>query len=127
MTLDLWFRPSDYYTFLATNMSLKDPALQERYLSDVDWPEAVPYFSHSFGVSFAVVTSDGYPVFTQRGKNIGTRPRVYDTSVIEGLSRPLDRGRPGKRPMSIAKHVAVLLRNWDCMNRWILLLLILLS
>ena len=46
MTLDVWFRPSDYYTFLATNMSLKDPALREKYLADVDWSETVPYFSH---------------------------------------------------------------------------------
>jgi len=98
MTLDLWFRPSDYYTFLATNMSLGEPALRETYLSHVDWSEAVPYFSHSFGVSLAVVTSDGYTVFTQRGKNVGTRPKVYDTSVIEGLSRPLDRGTTGEAP-----------------------------
>ncbi len=98
MTLDLWFRPSDYYTFLATNMSLKDPALREKYLADVDWYETVPYFSHSFGVSLAVVTSDGYTLFTQRGKNVGTRPKVYDTSVIEGLSRPIDRGTTGEAP-----------------------------
>jgi hypothetical protein len=35
-------------------MSLKDPALREKYLADVDWSETVPYFSHSFGVSLAV-------------------------------------------------------------------------
>src|SRR5436305_7327147 len=98
MTLDVWFRPSDYYTFLATNMSLKEPELREKYLSDVDWYETVPYFSHSFGVSLAVVTSDGYTLFTQRGKNVGSRPKVYDTSVIEGLSRPLDRGTTGEAP-----------------------------
>ena len=98
MTLDLWFRPSDYYTFLATNMSLKDPTLREKYLADVDWSETVPYFSNSFGISLAVVTSDGYTVFTQRGKNVGTRPKVYDTSVIEGLSRPIDRGTTGEAP-----------------------------
>src|SRR6266699_1608278 len=98
MTLDLWFRPSDYYTFLATNMSLNEPALREKYLADVDWSEAVPYFSNSFGVSLAVVTSDGYTVFTQRGKSVGTRPKVFDTSVIEGLSRPIDRGTIGEAP-----------------------------
>src|SRR5438034_7014900 len=98
MTLDLWFRPSDYYTFLATNMSLKEPELREKYLSDVDWYEAVPYFSHSFGVSLAVVTSDGYTLFTQRGKSVGSRPKVYDTSAIEGLSRPIDRGTAGEAP-----------------------------
>ncbi len=98
MTLDLWFRPSDYYTFLATNMSLKEPELREKYLSDVDWYETVPHFSHSFGVSLAVITSDGYTLFTQRGKSVGTRPKVYDTSVIEGLSRPIDRGTTGEAP-----------------------------
>ena len=98
MTLDLWFRPSDYYTFLATNMSLSEPVLREKYLADVDWPEAVLYFSNSFGISLTVVTSDGYTVFTQRGKSVGTRPAVYDTSVIEGLSRPIDRGTSGEAP-----------------------------
>ncbi len=98
MTLDLWFRPSDYYTFLAANMSLKEPELREKYLSDVDWYETIPYFSHSFGVSLAVVTSDGYTLFTQRGKNVGTRPRIYETGVVEGLSRPIDRGTDGEAP-----------------------------
>jgi len=98
MTLDLWFRPSDYYTFLATNMSLKGPELREKYLSDIDWYETVPYFSHSFGVSLAVVTSDGYTLFTQRGKNVGTRPRIYETGVVEGLSRPIDRGTNEEAP-----------------------------
>src|SRR5947209_20190072 len=79
-------------------MSLKDPALREKYLADVDWYETVPHFSHSFGVSLAVVTSDGYTLFTQRGKNVGSRPKVYDTSVIEGLSRPIDRGTTGEAP-----------------------------
>ena len=98
MTLDLWFRPSDYYTFLATNMSLKEPALREKYLSDTDWYETVPHFSHSFGVSLAVVTSDGYTLFTQRGKNVGSRPRTYETSVVEGLSRPIDRSTNSEAP-----------------------------
>jgi transcriptional regulator with XRE-family HTH domain len=98
MTLDLWFRPSDYYTFLATNMSLNEPELREKYLADVDWSETIPYFSNSFGVSLTVVTSDGYTVFTQRGKSVGTRPKVYDTSVIEGLSRPIDRSTTGEAP-----------------------------
>jgi hypothetical protein len=79
-------------------MSLKDPALREKYLADVDWSETVPYFSHSFGVSLAVVTSDGYTLFTQRGKNVGSRPKVYDAGIVEGLSRPIDRGTTGEAP-----------------------------
>jgi len=98
MTLDLWFRPSDYYTSLATNMSLKEPEMREKYLIGIDWYVVVPHFSHSFGVSLAVVTSDGYTVFTQRGKNVGSRPGTYETSVVEGLSRPIDRGTNGDAP-----------------------------
>jgi hypothetical protein len=98
MTLDLWFRPSDYYTFLATNMSLKDPLLREKYLANIDWFEPVPFFSHSFGVVLAIVTADGYTLFTQRGKHVGSSPGVYETSVVEGLSRPVDRNTHGEAP-----------------------------
>lgn len=98
MTLDLWFRPSDYYSFLATNMSLKDTGLREKYLSEVDWYEPVANFSHSFGVSLAVITSDGYAVFTRRGNHVGSRPGTYETGVVEGLSRPIDRGTYGEAP-----------------------------
>lgn len=98
MTLDLWFRPSDYFTFLATNMSLKEPALRDKYLSNVDWSETIPCFSNSFGVSLAVITSDGYILFTQRGKSVGPRPKVYDVGIVEGLSRPIDRGTSGEAP-----------------------------
>jgi len=31
-TLDLWFSPTDYYTFLATNKGLDDPSLRAKYL-----------------------------------------------------------------------------------------------
>ncbi|HEY3993528.1 MAG TPA: hypothetical protein VGM01_11700, partial [Ktedonobacteraceae bacterium] len=98
MTLDLWFRPSDYYTFLATNMSLKEADLREKYLADADWYETIPNFSHSFGVSLAIVTADGYTLFTQRGKNVGSRPGTYETSVVEGLSRPIDHGTNNEAP-----------------------------
>jgi hypothetical protein len=98
MILDLWFRPSDYYTFQATNMSLKDPEIREKYLQDVDWFDPLPLFSHSFGICLAVVSSDGYTLFTERSKNVGSFPSIYETSVVEGLSRPLDRGISGEAP-----------------------------
>lgn len=98
MTLDLWFRPSDYYTYLATNMSLKDPKIRKKYLQDVDWYETIPYFSHSFGVSLAVITSDGHTLFTHRGKNVGSLPSTYETSIVEGLNRSIDRGTSGEAP-----------------------------
>lgn len=98
MSLDLWFKPSDYYTYLATNISLKDHNLREKYLQEVDWCEPIRYFSNSFGVSLAVITSDHYTLLTQRGRNQGSRPGDYSISVSEGLSRPLDQGTQGQAP-----------------------------
>ena len=99
MTLDLWFRPSDYYTFQATNMSLDDPDLRERYLGeDVDWYETIPHFSHSFGTSLSVVTTDGYVILTQRSSRQGSNAGYYSISANEGLSRPLDRGTHSEAP-----------------------------
>ena len=90
MILDLWFRPSDYYTFLATNQSLKDKTIREKYLKSTDWQSPVKFFSNSFGISLVIITSDNYTLFTQRGKNLGSRPSEYNISVSEGLSKALD-------------------------------------
>ena len=79
--LDLWFKPSDYYTFLATNQSLKDESVREKYLKEADWHSPVRYFSNSFGVSLVVITSDHHTLFTQRGKDLGSRPGEYNISV----------------------------------------------
>src|SRR5438876_11203783 len=46
----------------------------------------------------AIDTSDGYTFFTQRGKHVGSDPRTYETSVVEGLSRTIDRGTNGEAP-----------------------------
>jgi hypothetical protein len=98
MTLDLWFAPSDYYTFLATSMSLQEPEVREKYLADVEWDEAVPLFSHSFGTYLTVIASDGYTILVQRGKGMGCRPSTFDISLAEGLSRPLDRSTTSHAP-----------------------------
>ncbi len=98
MTLDLWFRPSDYYTFLATNISLNEPLLREKYLKNIDWYETIPYFSHSFGTSLVVITSDGYTLLTQRSSRQGSNAGYYSISANEGLSRPLDRGIRSEAP-----------------------------
>jgi hypothetical protein len=98
MTLGLWFRPSDYYTFLATSASAQDQKLREKYLADVEWDEAVPLFAHSFSVLLALLTSDGYTILVQRSKSLGCRPNVFDVGLAEGLSRPVDRGTTSQAP-----------------------------
>lgn len=86
LALDLWFTPSDYFTFLATNMSLDDEKLRQKYLHDVDWSQPVPFFSNSFGVYLLGLTSDNFVLFTHRGRDLGSRPGEYNVSVCEGLS-----------------------------------------
>lgn len=98
MNLHLWFAPSDYYTFLATSNALQEPEMRARYLSDVEWDEAIPLFAHSFSALIAVITSDGYVLLVQRGKGLGCRPNAFDVSLAEGLSRPLDRSITSQAP-----------------------------
>src|SRR5260370_15937033 len=66
MILGLWFRPSDYYTFLVTSMIAQDQATREQYLADVEWDEAIPLVAHSFSVLLTLVTADGYTILVQR-------------------------------------------------------------
>lgn len=87
LALDLWFKPSDYYTFLATNMSLDEKALRDKYLQDADWNEPVRFFSNSFGIYLVLLTSDNFTLFTRRGKGLGSRPGEYNISVCEGLDK----------------------------------------
>jgi len=98
MNLGLWFRPSDYYTFLATSAAAQEQTVREKYLADVEWDEAVPVFAHSFSVLLTVVTCDGQTIFVQRGKSLGCRPSVFDVSLAEGLSRPVDRSSTSQAP-----------------------------
>jgi transcriptional regulator with XRE-family HTH domain len=98
MILGLWFRPSDYYTFLATSALSRDQNMREKYLADAEWDEAMPLFAHSFSILLTLVTSDGQTILVQRGKSLGCRPNVFDVSLAEGLSRPVDRGTTDQAP-----------------------------
>jgi len=92
MTLDLWFRPGDYYIFLATNKSLDDPAIRMKYLKEPNWYEPIPFFSNSFGIALVVVTKDGYCLPAQRSPYQAIQANIYSTAaVVESLSRPVDK------------------------------------
>lgn len=92
MTLDLWFRPSDYYTFLTTNKSLDDPSIRTKYLKQPNWYEPIPFFSNSFGIALVVVTKDGYCLLTQRSPYQAIQANLYSAAaVVESLSRPVDK------------------------------------
>ncbi len=98
MILGLWFRPSDYYTFLATSAIAQDQTMREKYLAGTEWDEAIPLFAHSFSMLLTLLTSDGYTILVQRGKSLGCRPNVFDVSLAEGLSRPVDRSTTSQAP-----------------------------
>lgn len=94
----LWFRPTDYFTILAKNRCLKDPAFREKYGLGYDWNPPSPTIPVPFGVGLSVITGDGYIIFAQREENVGVRPGYFMTSIEEGLSRPVDRGTSGDAP-----------------------------
>ena len=99
MILGLWFRPSDYFTFLATSSAAaQDQTIREKYLADVEWDEAIPLFAHSFSVLLAIITGDGHTILVQRGKGLGNRANFFDVSLAEGLSRPVDRSPTSQAP-----------------------------
>lgn len=85
LALDLWFGPSDYYSFLATNMSLDDPSIRSRYISE-EWDQPPRFFSNAFGIYLLVATRDHQVILTRRGASLGSRPLEFNISMCEGLS-----------------------------------------
>jgi len=98
MTLDLWFKPSDYYTSLATYRNLDKQDFREKYFPDEDWLYPSPSFVNSIGVNLTVITADNHVILTQRSATQGVRPRMFSNSVSESASRPVDRGTTSLAP-----------------------------
>jgi len=99
LSLHLWFRPTDFYTFLATNISLDDKELREKYLQNIDWETTAPkYFSNDFALYLLIITSDEYVILPKRSESVGVYKNTYTTSLTEGVSRTLDRGTTSLAP-----------------------------
>jgi len=99
MILDLWFRPTDYYSFLATSMSLDRYVIddqrnrltvREKYLKDVTWDSVVPYLATTFGIQVAIITRDGFLIVSERSSRVGAWRGHFNASVNEALSRVAD-------------------------------------
>lgn len=97
LQLEMWFRPSDYYTFLATNLSLADETLRKTYIPEII-TQPPKYFGTSFGINIAVITQDNYIIFPRRSKNVSTNKEMYVISMSEGVSRALDRKTANQAP-----------------------------
>ncbi len=101
--LVLHFRPTTYFTMLATDQRLDVPftaggrtqTLRERYATDVDLRVApVQELATHWGVGLAVVTRDGRLLVSERG-NTAVDPNICFPAVAESASRAMDSGPAG--------------------------------
>jgi len=104
LILDLWFRPTDYYSFLATSMSLdryvtddygNRLTVREKYLKETNWDSVIPFLATSLGISVATITSDELLVIAERSSKVGAWEGHFNASVNEALSRVADRDEKG--------------------------------
>lgn len=96
--LEMWFRFSDYYTFLATQKAVNEKVLFEKYFSEQDQFSPHKYFASSFGINLAVITLDDYLLVPKRSSIVGAYKNLYSASVNETLDRGLDRSANGLAP-----------------------------
>lgn len=103
--LTLTFRPTDYFTFQATVMSLdtkgkdpSEPTLREKYLQKHDPFEPIPFLSNGFGIALVLMTGDKKLIFGRRSNTTGARPGELDVSVVEGVHPIIDSSSSGAAP-----------------------------
>lgn len=87
--LELWFGPSTYYTYLATNQQLHEKKFRKQYPIN-SWEQPPKFFSNAFAIYLCVITDDNYLILTQRSQNVGSRPGEFNISANEALSRDFD-------------------------------------
>lgn len=93
------FRPTDYYTFQATVMSLDEnlvqhPAimtLRQKYLQNCDLSIPIPFLANGFGVVLVVITKDKKLILPYRSDSSGARAGELDVSVVEAVHPVIDR------------------------------------
>jgi len=73
--LRLRLRPSDYYTFLATAMSLDEViatggegsiTIRDKYLRNLNYKSPIPEFASAVSINLSLITSDGFIVVSKR-------------------------------------------------------------
>lgn len=100
--LYLRFQLTDYYSFLATSMSLHetipsrsaDPSVTvyEKYLRGTDFKRPIPYIATSFGVNISLVTKDGFLLIAKRGsQGIASYRDMYAVPICESVNPASDR------------------------------------
>lgn len=100
-TLTLWFKKTDYYTFLATAMKLEDvvpsssnpsETVRVKHLHHDTYRYPDPNFATSFGVNLAVITSDNYLAIAKRGeRGVSHYHGVHAVPVMESVNPEKDK------------------------------------
>lgn len=103
--LILRLRPSDYYTFLATAMSLdeaihteegKATTVRDKYLRSLDYASPMPEFASAFAIQTSMITSDGYFVVSKRAmEGICSYPGYLAPAINECVNPISDRSANG--------------------------------
>lgn len=102
--LILRVRPSDYYTFLATAMSLdetiriehgKTTTVREKYLCNIRYDLPVPEFASALAVNLTVITSDGFIIVSKRAPEVSGYAGYLSPAINECVNPASDRGANG--------------------------------
>jgi len=103
--LILKLRPSDYYSFLATAISLdevitlsngKKVSVREKYLQNLDFNTPLPEFASALSVNLSFITSDGYVVVSKRAvEGIGGYQGHIAPAINECINSVIDRSVSG--------------------------------
>lgn len=113
LEVHLWFRPSDWYSHLATSLSLdsefvvdeltgQQKTVRDTFLGGINWAspnlQPHPFLSNTFGMVMSLVTSDNYLVIVRRADEIGSLPSIYNCAINEGLIPSKDWSDSGVAP-----------------------------
>lgn len=99
LKLTLTFRPTDYFTFQATVLSIdtnlvNPPAfltLRQKYIEGHDPSKPIVFLANGFGVVLVIITKDRKLILSRRHDTVGARPGEHDVSVVEAVHPIHDR------------------------------------
>lgn len=102
--LFLKFKPTDYYTYLSTAMSLDttvsvggfQTTLRDRYLRGSDLARPVTIFATSFCVDLSLVTSDGFLAIAKRSSHTLNYKGYYAVPIMETVHPGKDKTPDGE-------------------------------
>lgn len=102
--LTLRVRPSDYYTLLATAMSLDEQieteyggkiTVRDRYLRNLHYERPIPEFASALSINLALVSNDGYILVSKRSSDVGSDPNFMAPAINECVNPVRDQDANG--------------------------------